>query len=271
MTPASPPNRRCQVLVAEDSHRVSHRHAIVLRPKQPADRRPETEEREVAARDEVPEARRLDVAVDRHIEWHRRVARHREARHAIANQFVGLIGESVADAGLALLAEHEQRFRITDGQRLPQDGVDEREQRRVRADADGEREHRGRRESRTLPKCPDRVTKILTGLLEGIDRSSSCMSRSASGHPRCEAARPEPRGWGPAALSKVDRSSALGPRRFAAGVCLFRARAHPRASGRAALRRGVSALLIPVVPLPRSNRRVLHRGHLDADRVPPVR
>jgi len=55
---------------------------------------------------------------------------------------------------------------VSDRQHFPGDGVDQREERGIRADAERERQHCRRRESGMLPEAADRVPDVLARLLE---------------------------------------------------------------------------------------------------------
>ncbi len=154
------------VAVTQDRHRMSQHRAVVVRSEQAAERRTHSEQREVAAGDQLAVDRGLDTPVDADVERHAGVGAEAEGAGVIAHDLVLLVGESVEHAGGAALRQHEQLLGIGDGQQLPHHRVDQREQRGGGADADGQRQHGGRGEDRTLAERPTGVAQVLSELLE---------------------------------------------------------------------------------------------------------
>ena len=84
--------------VTEHGDRMSHRDAVVALVEEPAERRPQPQQREVLAGHEVRVGRRLDLSVDAHVQPQGRVGGEVEHASVIPEDLVLLIREAVGDA-----------------------------------------------------------------------------------------------------------------------------------------------------------------------------
>src|ERR1019366_512017 len=153
--------------VADDGHAAGAELRIVVRPEQPAAERLDAEQVEVV-RARHHRRPRVGLAGARPLQPERKVAGEAgEYLLLIAIVLVVLIrarrqAEVARLDGLLVLREHlDDARRILNRERMQKDGVDHGEDRRVGADAEGQRQHGHRRESRLLDQYARRKAQIL--------------------------------------------------------------------------------------------------------------
>jgi hypothetical protein len=163
--PANHIGRRAELagpVAVRHHHDPRRARRVVGRHKRPPDRGRNAEHREVVAGDDLAH-RQARPVVEVHRRHHRAVAddavEHVVARLQIAVVEVGR--GAVLDAAARITREHVDE--PVDGgnrQRLEQQGVHDGEQRRVEADADGERRDRDQRKRRALAEPTQRETDV---------------------------------------------------------------------------------------------------------------
>jgi hypothetical protein len=157
--------------MTEHHHRMSIHHPVIVRPNGAPDDRVHGKQREVVAGHELSLDARFRTTVDGDVDRRGGVAGERGHRVAVAQQAVFLVGEPAREVGAVLLSDREQAFRVADREHSPQDGIHQREDRRVGADAEGKRQDDGGCEPRGTAQEPEGVDEVLDDRLgEPLDR-----------------------------------------------------------------------------------------------------
>ena len=169
---------------------MSVRPEVVIGADEAASRRGDAEHREVAARDELARSRRLGAAVDADVDARRPVGGDAvEHRRRCCQAAVLDVIDAAGGAVRLRWRDDEKLVRRLHRQRSQKDGVDEREDRGVGADAEPKRGDDDDREDRALAQLPQGVAEILRGALEqghaaGIAAGLRHLLAAAHGQPR---------------------------------------------------------------------------------------
>ena len=147
---------RGPAVVAQDRDWALTGHAIVVLMKEAPSHRLHAEHVEVIAGGEIaPRATQCAAGIDVH---RGRTEANDAVECHVPVTYVAVVGEGRARPPTALHEEHAIRPR--DRERPKRDGVDDTEDRRIRADAERQREDRDGRESRAARKRTECVAKI---------------------------------------------------------------------------------------------------------------
>ena len=147
---------------------ADHRHGFaILFGQRPAENRLDAEHRVVVARHQLRQ-RELGFTVDADVRVQKRTERREPRKHvAVRGEIRGGSGGEREDVpGRTALAEHDEVSRVADGKRPEEHGVRQGEDRRVRADAERERQHRDRGKERIPAQGAKPITQVASQIVE---------------------------------------------------------------------------------------------------------